>query len=356
MPTEATSAPDNRGLRLAVGVGGHFALAILLGWPLATICTVFVTLFLQAPGPMPPKAIKGLFMMAVVFLTASWVISSALSPYPVAFLLGLALAVASAFYWSTKGTGMLAVVLALMAALMLPTLVLTSQKLALILVIWVPLNLVLAWLWTVAMFHLFPPTPSGVAAAQKPPAPHHDPSRLVWRMSLVTIPFAFYFYLVGSGALVTLLFVAILSQQLSAATAAGPTVARGMLKANVLGGIAAMICYELTVIAPLMLVALLAFATAAFVFARWFVSGRADASLAGSGLTTTVILFGGSIAPFGDDADVALVDRLLQIGNALMFVLIAYVVVDAFFPLTPDPKAKTKRRPRARLRRRTAPS
>lgn len=344
MPTEAQTGADNRGIRLAVGVAGNFALAILIGWPLSTICTVFVVLFLQAPGPMPAVAIRALFRHAVVFLIFSFFISSALSPYPVAFLMALALAVATSFYWSTKGAGMLSVVLALMAALMLPTMVLTSQKLALTLVIWIPLNLVFAWLWTVAMFYLYPPTARGVAAAAKPEPPHYDPNRLVLRMSLVTIPFAIYFYLVGSGAIVTLLFVAILSQQLSAATAAGPVVAKNMMKANIIGGLVSIVCYELTVIAPLMLTAWLAFAVAAFLLAYWFVSERPDASMAGSALTTTVILFGGSIAPFGKDADVKMIDRLVQIGNALIFVLIAYIVVDAFFPLDPEKKLKRQRK------------
>ncbi|TCL01599.1 Protein of unknown function (DUF2955) [Shimia isoporae] len=349
MPTE----PNNRGIRLAVGVAVHFALAILIGWPLSTICTVFVVLFLQAPGPMPGVAIRTLFQQAVVFLAASWLISSALSPYPVAFLLALALAVATCFYWSTTGAGVLSVVLALMAALMLPTLVMTSQELALVLVIWLPLNLFLAWLWTVFMFYVYPPTAAGIAAAKKPDGPELDPNRLVLRMSLVTIPFAIYFYLIGSAALVTLLFVAILSQQLAAATAAGPTVAKTMLKANFFGGLAAIACYEITVIAPMLIVAMFAFGTAAFLLAGWLVSDRADASMAGSALTTTVILFGGSIAPFGDDADVKMIDRLVQIGNALIFVLIAYIVVDAFFPLREKDAPKTQRRGLRSLLRRT---
>ncbi len=356
MPTKAKPntvqrpEAEQRALRLGVGAGLHFALAILIGWQLSTICTVFVVLFLQAPAPAPVPAIKMLTMQGIVFLSASWVISGLLEPYPVVFLGALALAVATCFYWSTRGAGMLSVVLALMAALMLPTLVITSQQLALILVIWVPVNLFLAWLWTVFMFKLFPPgtMPAGGAAKPGPPP---NPERLVWRMSLVTIPFAIYFYLAGSAALVTLLFVAILSQQLAAATAAGPTVAKGMLKANVIGGIAAIFAYNMTIIAPLMLVALLAFGVVALLLAGWLVSDRADASLAGSALSTSVILFGGSIAPFGDDADVKMIDRLSQIGTALVFVLIAYIVVDAFFPLKPR-EDQPKRRPLLhRLRR-----
>lgn len=361
MPTEA--APDAaaakarsdaniRGFRLAAGVAGNFALAVLIGWQLSTICTIFVVLFLQAPGPMPRAAMTNLVMQAITFFVISWVLSTALAPYPPAFLIGVALAVATCFYWSTQGAGMLSVVIALMAALMLPNLVLSSQELALVLVVWIPINLVLAWFWTRMMFHFWPPTPPAKpGAAAKPAPPPADPVRRVLRMSLVTIPFAMYFFLIGSGALVTLLFVAILSQQLSAATAAGPTVARGMLKANFYGGLAAICANEITVMAPMLPVAILAFTAAAFILAAWLISARADSSLAGSALTTTVILFGGAIAPYGDDADVAMIDRLYQIGAALAFVLVAYLVVDALLPLIPKEKKPKKRRGLALLRR-----
>ncbi|PSL18358.1 DUF2955 domain-containing protein [Shimia abyssi] len=330
-PPKLSRAAQKRGLRLALGASASFSVAILAGWPLATFSTVFVVLFLQGPAPMPGRAMWKLFQTAFVFLAFSWMLSSALLAYPVPYLMAIATAVALSFYWSTTGAGTLGVVLALMSALMIPNLVITSRELSLILVAWIPLNLFVAWLWTVLMFTLIPPIPLPSASA-KSAGPPPDPARLVLRMSLVTIPFAMLFFLSGSGMIVTLLFVALLSMQLAAATGAGPKVAKGMLMANVIGGIAAIIAYELTVIAPLMLTAMLAFTVASIALARWFVSERADASLAGTSMSTLVILFGGSIAPFGDDADVKMFDRLYQIGFALAFVLLAYLVVNAFLP------------------------
>ena len=172
-------------------------------------------------------------------------------------------------------------------------------------------------------------------------------------MSLVTIPFAMLFFLSGSGMLITLFFVAILSMQLAAARGAGPAVAKGMLKANLIGGIAAIIAYEITVIAPLMLVAMLAVTLAALTLARWFVSERADSALAGSALTTLIIVYGGAISPFTGDADVKMLDRLWQVGFALGFVLLAYLVVDALVPLDKGTNAPP-RGLRALVRRRRA--
>lgn len=357
-PPLLSPAANRRGLRLALGASAAFSLALLIGWPLATFSAVFVALFLQAPAAMPARAFWGLFQQAVVFLVASWLIASALSSYPVPLLLAVAMAVAISFRWGSTGAGKLSVVLALIAALMVPNLVIVSQELTWLLVIWLPLNLCVAWLWTVFMFWLFPPGAMPAPAAAGANGTRPDPGRLVLRMSLVTIPFAMLFFLSGSGMLITLFFVAILSMQLAAARGAGPTVAKGMLKANVIGGIAAIIAYEVTVIAPLMPVAMLAMTLGAVTLARWLVSDRADSALAGTALSTMIIVFGGAISPLSGDADVKMIDRLWQISFALAFVLLAYVIVDRFFPLhrkdTPSNEGFLRRRRKARRAARRA--
>ena len=332
MSTEA----ETRGLRLALGAAASFALAILAGWPFATFSSVFTVLFLQAPAAMPPRALFGLLRQALLFLAVAWGLSTLLEPYPAVYLLAMALAVAVAFWWSTTGAGMLSVVLALLATLMMPYLVRVSADLSLMLVLWLPVNLAVAWAWTALLFRLIPPGAPPTGGGKPAPAPT-DPVRMVQRMSLVTVPFAIGFYLGGSSALVTLIFVAILSQQLAAATGAGPTVARGLLKANLIGGAVAVAAYEVTAIAPLMLTAMLSFAVAALALAGWLVSARKDAGLAGTALTTVIILFGGALSPLSQD-DVAMFDRIGQIGLALGWVLLAFVVVDAFLPLKPAAK------------------
>ncbi|SFL70901.1 DUF2955 domain-containing protein [Shimia aestuarii] len=351
-------AANRRGLRLALGASAAFSLALLIGWPLATFSAVFVTLFLQAPVAIPARAFRSLFQLAVVLLVASWLIASVLSPYPVPFLLAVAMAVSISFRWGATGAGKMSVVLALIASLMVPNLVIVSQELTWLLVIWLPINLCIAWLWTVFMFWLIPPGAMPAPAAEAPGGTRLDPGRLVLRMSLVTIPFAVLFFLSGSGMLITLFFVAILSMQLAAARGAGPTVAKGMLMANVVGGIAAVIAYNVTVIAPLMVVAMLVMTLGAVTLARWLVSDRADSALAGSALSTMIIIFGGAISPFSGDADVKMIDRLWQIGLALAFVLLAYVIVDRFFPLhrsaPPSGEGFLRRRRKARRAARRA--
>ncbi len=70
-------------------------------------------------------------------------------------------------------------------------------------------------------------------------------------------------------------------------------------------------------------------------------SKHALAPAAGSALTTVLIVYGGSIAPFSDEADVKSIVRVVQIASAAFFVIVAYMVVDEFLPERPleDQKA-----------------
>ena len=63
--------------------------------------------------------------------------------------------------------------------------------------------------------------------------------------------------LFGWSAMLVLLFVAILSQQLAAMPAAGKSVAKAMLTANLLGAGISVVFYEINVIAPSVVTAIL---------------------------------------------------------------------------------------------------
>ncbi len=128
-------------LRLTVGTTGVFALGLFLGWPLAMIGSVFTALFLQAPRPMPPKVSVKLFTFAIVLMMASWLVFSMLAPYQFVFLACVAIAIVLSFVWSIAGAGILPGVLALMAAMMVPNIIVQSAELAYILVVWIPMTL-----------------------------------------------------------------------------------------------------------------------------------------------------------------------------------------------------------------------
>lgn len=331
-------------LRQTIGTTGVFSLGLILGWPLAVVGAVFTALFLQAPAALPVKVTLKLFVFALLLMLTSWIVSSIIAPYPVVFLGAICIAIILSFTWTVAGAGVLPGVLALMAAMMVPNLVLQSKELALVLVGWIPANLMIAGFVSGLMFTILPAAPPSAAQqAQQMKAEKEedfDRYRRILRMSLVTVPFAMTFFLLGWSALLVLFFVALLSQQLAAMPAAGKTVAKGMLLANILGAAVAILSYELNVIAPHIITAILLCFLFCLMLGTLAKSDHPLAAAAGSALTTALIIYGGSVAPLSDDADVKSITRVLQVGMALFFVIIAYVVVDEFWPERSKPRRK----------------
>ena len=112
----------------------------------------------------------------------------------------------------------------------------------------------------------------------------------------------------------------------------GKAVAKAMLTANLLGAAISIICYEVNVIAPVILTPILLCLLFCFVLGALGKSQIPLAAAAGSALTTVLIVYGGSIAPFSDEADVKSITRVLQVAGAAFFVIVAYIIVDEFWP------------------------
>lgn len=330
VPPDAAQGTRNHGLRLALTPAAVFCAGLILGWPLFYVGAVFATLFTQTPHPLTTRAGARLLVNATAIMGVAWLLATWLNPYPVVFLLGICIALGLAFRCSVSGGSTILVVLLLLGTLLVPFLVRTSSVLAWDIALSLVANIAIALASSWVAFAVFP---AADATRTAPPAPapvtRFDPNRRLARMCLVSIPFAIVFFVSGSGAALTLIFVAILATQLAASTEAGPTVARTMLAANVLGGIVAVIIYEAIVIAPLLPFAILAVLATCLALADRFTRGDA---LAGSALTTVLILLGGSLGVFSEEADVKMLGRIWQIGLALVYILSAFVLIDRWLP------------------------
>ena len=319
-------------VRLAVGTTVVFTLGLLMGWPLAFMGALFTTLFLQAPGPMPPKVSLKLFTLALLLMAVSWVLSSILAPYPLVFLAVVCIAIMMSFTWSLSGAGILPGVLALMAAMMIPNVVFQSQELAFLLATWIPVNLLIAGYTSALMFLIIPVKEQAIPQKKPIPKQEFDSLRRLLRMSLVTVPFALVFFISGSSALLVLFFVALLSQQLAAMSGAGKNVGKAMLMSNSLGAVVAILCFEINVIAPNIVTTALLCMLLCLSLGALGKSKSKLAPAAGSAITTALVIYGGSIGFFADEADAKSITRVLQIGSAVLFVIVAYAVVDEFWP------------------------
>ncbi len=331
MSTEVRASP----FRLAFGAAGVFVVGMLWAWPLAYLGAVFAALLLQAPAAVKPKAGIGLVVISIALMTLSLLLFRFLLPYPALFMTMVLCCVALFLHLAAKGAPAILVILGLLASLLVPFLQLESEDVAIKVATWVSANLAIGLAASWIAFALFP-SPD---AAPPTPQTQRDPAhvrRSTIRMLLVALPFTAAFFLIGGGAALTLIYVSILAQQLASAGSDSPKIALGLLAANVLGGAAALIAYELVVIAPNVIVMALATLILACAFSLAVASNSKLAPLAGSAMIAALVIFGSTMAPFGDDAHVKMMDRIGEIALAVIYTLAIFAIVDAVLPKTDD--------------------
>ncbi|MEO1460129.1 MAG: hypothetical protein AAFV49_21515, partial [Pseudomonadota bacterium] len=295
----------------------------------------FAAPFANAPAPMPMRSgIRLLGSMAGI-LAISLLGAAILVPYPAVLLGAIIIALALSFRHAVMGGHMLVTVAALLGALLVPYLMLKSPALAGSTTFWLMVNFALGLVASWAAFALFPAASDSKPMQTTTPEEVPDLDRRLLRMCLVSTPFVVVYFVTGSGAFYTLIFVALLAAELAACTGSGAAVARGMLRANLMGGGVAFLTYEAIVIAPLPVMAVLVTLTMSLFFSSRIAKGDA---LAASALTVALLLLGGALV-FSNDADARLIDRIGQIALALGYILFAFVVIDRWLPERTMPKS-----------------
>jgi hypothetical protein len=137
------------------------------------------------------------------------------------------------------------------------------------------------------------------------------------------------FYLLKmTSDLLVLVFVALLIQMPSAEVGIRGSI--GTLAANALGGVAAVVCYNLLVLAPSPVMLGLSIFIVSLLFGQKIFSGSKTAQLYGTGLNTVVVLLGGATGAFGDGAGTDMYVRLLQIGAACLYIVAALSLAEGW--------------------------
>ncbi|MEP1199891.1 hypothetical protein [Tateyamaria sp.] len=102
-----------------------------------------------------------------------------------------------------------------------------------------------------------------------------------------------------------------------------------MLTANAIGGFVAIVVYEAMVAAPFLPFAVCIIVASMLWFSHRLISG--DGRMM-SAITAFLILAGGTLMPFSDDAQTKMFARLWQLGLTFGYLSLAFLVVDKFLP------------------------
>ena len=327
MSTDQIAADMRPLVRYTVGSTLMMALAMGISWNMAFLTPVLALGFL-APGTSMPKFREGVSFIGIIAATtfAGFIFTRYLLDSTFLFILLLALALLSIFY--TKRLGAKAKVFMLISLLLLPMLGMQSMALAFVFtktfILGAAITIVLVWV----VYALFPDKsgPGAAKADQVPPEAVPLPEAR-FRYALETLIIVFpvvlaFFFFQWSGGLIILIFIVLLSMQPSFNYKAG----KAMVIGNLLGGLFAIVAFELLVMVPQYLFfILMVLATAIFFSSRLF-SSSPKAPLFGMGFSTFLLIMGQSISGT-DDAGGKVWMRVIMIMIAVIYVVTAFGIL-----------------------------
>ena len=334
---------DLRILRYAFGSTLAMAIAMGFDWPLAYLTAVLTLSFLASPAPPPTLKMGFSFVLAIAI--ASWVgllVGRILLPYPFVFIPFVGLMLLHLYYAKGGPLPPLLILWLLIALLLIPLMMMQSHALANM----VAYNLVIGGAATVIVvwisYAVIPDRKdeiSSVVTVEKPPVPTTEERfRTAVETTIVVFPVLVLFYLFElASALLILIMIALLSMQPGFAKDFKGGMA--LIIGNVIGGIAAIVFYELLVMVPEYTFLIVLTLLAGLLFGSRLFSGKPKAALYGMAFSTLLLIIGSTTSSSGE-ADVKVYTRVIQIMAAVIYVVVAFGLLEHFKKLRQEKKSR----------------
>lgn len=327
-PAYSHEPMPRRAQRLALGVSIAFVVSQLAGWPLAQFTPVFAVLLLTDAEPLPVRRALRLILTFIAAVVGGYLIARLLLPYPAVLVLvaGLLLYRSNVFAL-TSGAHVLGIVGMVLGCIVVPVMVKMLPLVAVVASLGFFLDLLVAMLTAWVAFLLIP-------APLAPTDPHrHGPVDaatarvLATRMTLVVIPMLIAFLLFGWTSILVLVYSVLIAMALS--DEASFAMGWDKVIANLLiGGVGMVVFYEMLVAAPsIPIMAVLAFG-AFYLYGTRIFAGGASGGLWVSGFIGFLILAGGAMLTDDVNSPMKVIDRVVQISIAGLYVVFAYRVID----------------------------
>ncbi len=305
---------DPRTVRIfRYAIGSTLAVAVAMGidWQLSFLTPILALSFLGSPAPRPAlRAIVTFIGVVAVAGLVGVLVSATLLTYPIVFLLVEGLLLFLLFY-------------------VIPVMALQSMVLAIALAKGLVMGaagaLAIVWLAHV----LIPDPPSGEVRAPAaaaggakpaPPSPQQCVTR-AWLNTAVVFPVVAFYLFTGLTSVLILVMIALLSMQ--------PDVSKGykagiaLITGNLMGGIAAIVTYELLVMVPEYAYLILLTLLASLFFGGRLFSGTPKAPLFGMAFSTLLLVVLSTTSSFGE-ADAKAWTRVVQITIAVIYLVVAF--------------------------------
>jgi len=331
-------------LRLAFGTAASLWVSQAIGWSISFLAPV-ITMFLLAM-PLPRPKFKFFAVVVVALLGSvygSFMFLPVLLYQTIAGVLLLALALFHSFYFSARGGA--AIVGTLVTIGLAVTVAVGSVSVdALIATFGGLATGVIVGALMAFLSHLLIVDPAetqgGKSAAPKDasdPIPLAVARRNAMRSLAIVLPVTLWFLVSVSSASYVAVMIKVASMGQEAADQKAVDAAKSLIKSTVIGGIAAVIGWNVLSIWPSLTVYTLLIALAALVFGSRIFSGRglhADGATWSYAFLTMIVVLAPAVldGDFGSSADVRFYDRLLMFVWATLYGVGAIFLFETLWP------------------------
>ncbi len=331
---------EHRALRLGVGMTTIFLIAMSFQWTLAYLAPIFLPLILQAGRPLSAKeAIKMLFAVLIIML-GTYFLSAISRQLPFLFALLLIPLLFVTFRSLYRGGSALVVLMTLIGLSVPPM----TAKISLDLTwdisasfVW---NIGLCVMVSYLLFAIFPPLAGEPKPQPRPVFPPAEAERRAASLAIIVGGFLLLYLSLDWHNAHTPAYIAVFASSL--AFSRTTSLAKGILAANVVGGLVAVVMYELTVAVPNFIFLATLTLPVMLVFARAVLSDAPWAPLASFSMSVVLLILGPSISPsigpFETDSGFEnMTYRLFELSIAALYAIITVFVFEAFIPAKTQP-------------------
>ena len=334
---------SRRILRMAVGTSLAMAVSQMVGGPMSFITAVFAFVFLSLPLPRPSLKFAVGF---VVILAASFFGGALIVPFLEHFrwagILMFVLALFYSFYYPAKGGPAVLGTLATVGLTMAAAIGTVSAEALLGIAGTVSASAAVAMLFVWLAHALMPdPPPDPVLAGKrppKPPAPDLHRARLrAMRSMMIVLPLALFLLFSSSSTSYAIIMIKVATMGQQANVESSRTMGRSLIGSTVIGGIGAIIAWQVLSIYPSLLIYILLIALSVLVAGPKIFQGAGMHPKAGMwsyGILTMIIVLAPAVmdGAGSDGASSAFYTRLFLFLVIAVYGSGAVAVFDAFWP------------------------
>ncbi|MGF1790319.1 DUF2955 domain-containing protein [Photobacterium profundum] len=327
-PTEQAIV-QRRIFRYVIGLVAACALAFGIGWGLSFVAPVFLAKFLVDHQKPTSHTISQLLLAMTVTVLIGLSVSAGITQYPLPLLLLLSLLMFTAYYLFMDPQWNFFATILMIAVMLLPFMGIISPGLA----VYIGVGLATSGVVAVLLFgllHLLLPDIAPINKEQLQPAPSltHD-HRVFESLKALTISFpiiAYFYYFQITGAILTMAFIGLLSLQTAGQKSI--KVSMFLLLTNIIGGLVAIVYYELLVMVPHFLFMLSLIALIGLVLGTKIFNEPAKAPIWAGVMSALLVLLGSTVASDSKLMDDNFYMRIAQIMMASIYMIVVSFILD----------------------------